>query len=45
MSNCSNCPSKGSCNNKEHCSIENNPQNHIEKIIKMNYFKSNTMEE
>ncbi len=33
MSNCSNCPSKGSCNNKEHCSIENNPQNHIGKII------------
>lgn len=33
MSNCSNCPSKGSCNNKEHCSIENNPQNNIGKII------------
>ncbi|TQQ84754.1 ATP-binding protein [Peptacetobacter hominis] len=35
MSNCSNCPSKGTCSSstKESCAIENNPKNNISKII------------
>lgn len=34
MSNCSTCPSKGSCSKpQDQCGIENNPMNHIQKVI------------
>lgn len=34
MSNCSTCPSNGSCSKpQEKCGIENNPMNHIKKVI------------
>ncbi|CEN78975.1 Mrp/NBP35 family ATP-binding protein [Paraclostridium sordellii] len=33
MSNCTSCPSKGSCNKQETCTIENNPNNKIKNVI------------
>ncbi|CEN25520.1 ATP-binding protein [[Clostridium] sordellii] len=33
MSNCNSCPSKGSCNKQETCTIENNPNNKIKNVI------------
>ncbi|NMA84716.1 MAG: Mrp/NBP35 family ATP-binding protein [Epulopiscium sp.] len=33
MSNCDSCPTKENCNSKEECMIENNPNNHIKKVI------------
>lgn len=33
MADCSSCPSKGGCDKQETCNIENNPKNHIGKII------------
>lgn len=33
MSNCNSCPSKGKCNNKENCMVENNPLNKVKNVI------------
>lgn len=33
MSNCDNCPSKGNCSSQATCQIENNPNNHVKKIV------------
>lgn len=33
MSNCNSCPSKGSCNKQETCTIKNNPNNKIKNVI------------
>ncbi|CEK38704.1 Mrp/NBP35 family ATP-binding protein [Paraclostridium sordellii] len=33
MANCNSCPSKGSCNKQETCTIENNPNNKIKNVI------------
>lgn len=33
MSNCDNCPSKEGCTSQEDCTIENNPNNHIGRVI------------
>lgn len=33
MADCNSCPSKGNCNSQETCSIKNNPNNKIKKII------------
>lgn len=33
MANCESCPTKGECNNKEQCSIKNNPYNKVKNII------------
>lgn len=33
MADCSNCPSKGTCNKQETCGIKNNPYNNIKKVI------------
>jgi Mrp family chromosome partitioning ATPase len=33
MADCSNCPSKGTCDNQETCGIKNNPYNSIKRVI------------
>ena len=33
MSNCDTCPSKGNCSSQATCQIENNPNNHVKKIV------------
>lgn len=33
MSNCETCPTKNSCDSQENCLIENNPANHVGKVI------------
>lgn len=33
MADCTNCPSKGDCDSKENCTIKNNPNNSIKRVI------------
>ena len=33
MSNCDNCPTKEDCTSQDSCTIENNPHNHIKRVI------------
>ena len=33
MADCGNCPSKGTCNSKESCTIQNNPYNDVKHVI------------
>ncbi len=33
MSECTNCPKEGSCDSRENCGIENNPNNHIKNVV------------
>lgn len=33
MADCENCPSKGSCNSKESCTIKNNPYSNVKHVI------------
>ncbi len=33
MADCENCPSKGTCNSKDGCTIKNNPYSHVKHVI------------